>query len=1442
MSLRILILAVMSLPLMASSSLAADEEKTILLHSLDSTDGIKATWGTPSDKDAIQANNDRQFISEGKGSLRLAAHSGKQPNRRYYYGMQIPLKNVDLEFRDLMIDFWTSTPETAQIMYVRLYGAKGKKLASWVSQKPDLRKGERRSVRLQMGLNRDDFLWESKEIAATEPVLIESAEIIIGTRTADHNVDIYADNLRMTEARHVPFARVTLPKKLYRETPLVEGGRPVAVIVTPDMPEYQELAGQIRKRIQDLSGADLPVMKAGDVLPTQMAAQTTILLGNVCNNRGLVPLYALHYTFADDAYPAGDGYLAHTVHDPWGTGKNAVVLSGASLAGTKKAVEAFAKVLQPGRDIVLPKLNLYELDAAEMKAVASMAKRPADREIRAALDQAQQLFAKGGHRTVAGRLAGYGLQYARTGNDLYARLYRDVVFAWYEHYRAKPGTYGGPWGMDMDFHLMEILPAWDLLEESHALSDDDRMQVTKILFEFITTDVVRKASGALKSTRVRFNHTTFPALGLFFAGRYFQHGYHCPEADHWLAIARACFTLQAQAAKPWEDCNGYGWYVPYHTMRYSLANGDPTYFDNGNVRRQADYAILTMDNLGYQVPYGDTGSYQCWWTELPFLRGAEFYHRDGRWAWALEKKQAVHSDTPRNQFVCKVPPKEPADLLGARAIPLDKMYWESSDGPKTLPLDKTVDKVVMRSSFDPSRQYLLLDGLSNGGHMHYDGNSISRITDRGRIWLADNDYIRSLPKFHNSVLVFKEGQAATIPPFCELETVADGAHFGISQTAVRAYTGTDWHRSILWSKERFFLALDELVALEPAEFDFHCLWHVIGDARLVGQGIEVEQQGPRMSIKSLPGVRLRLTDDAELGKKNWDGYPYAEPVVRRLREVQSQKLAQGGRAVFANLLFTADPQSSSSTDYDIVAVGPDAQARAVVIRSPQSDCLAGVGDADQPREVVPGLTLAAQAFLLGETGGLVAGATRVSCGDLTLRSSRPVNFDFNDGQLELTATEPTMIDLPARLGQPVVGGKATIAGNKKGTTVIALEPGKSTIRTSQPIVLAGLGRTLSAVKKAPAPTEAKAAGQVKPGKLLWSFTPENAKKKLNFLALAAGDIDGDGADEAVAASDQSQAYCLDSAGKLRWQFAAKGPVTTATLANLDGNKTKTVVVGSEDCKVYALDPTGKPRWTFDMPTYKAPGRVRVLFAADINADGYDEVIAGGDNWRYYALDHQGRELWHYESVHSSTAGAAADLDGDGRMETLCGTEYYWWPCADVQGVKRWSYSVKMPHATVALSARREGTKERAAIFGSEAGEIYTLDARGILLWNTNVGDQVTAALAVDLNADGHDAIVASSMSFNVVALDMAGKCLWRKNLGDAVLSLTTADLNADGRPEIVAGCEDGRIVVLDAHGQIIAHYLAPGPVTGLSAARLQGPAIVAKTLAGPVVAVRFFGE
>ncbi len=1403
---------------LAISTLAAaaysDSPETVLLHPLDSAEGIVVTWASECPEKRIEANADRRFVSEGKASLHLAARSGKKAGKNYYAGVRIPLGNVDARWHPILLDCWTSTPQATEAIYVRLYGPDGQVAASWCDWNRSLKGSSPLRPRLDWGVGRGGFHWEAAMVKAPETSSIVAAEILIGTSLADARFDVYVDNLRMGRTRHEPFTKVTQAKKLCLHTALVREGKPQAVIVAPGDAALSVSALKLQAGIEKLSGVKLSIVKPEAITPDTLAAGNAILLGNVCNNRAMLPLYAQLYTPVDDFYPAADGYLVHTVHDPWGTGKNVLIVGGATPAGVARGVETLLASLKPGKDvsarreapdpaetdgrqvargqgrpsvasvarsgdrpqreslkpgkeIVLPKLTLADLGKSEMERFARRRQTLTAEAIQREVQAARRDFARGAHRSVATHMGRYGVEYCCSGNDMLATLYKELALAWYESYLAKPPIYGGPWGMDMDFHLMEILPAWDLLEESPSLSEEDRLKVTRILYEFITTDVVRKASGALRSSHVRHNHMTFPALGLLFAGNYFQKGYHAAEADQWLEIARACFTLQAKSVKPYEDCNGYGWLVPYHTMRYALATLDPDYFTSGNVRRQAEYAILTMDNLGYQVPYGDTGSYQCWWTEIPFLRGAAFYERDGRCAWTLQKKLAVHPDTSLHQFQCRVTPKEPIDLLGLRAIPLEKMYWETFQGPATLPLEKTVDKIVMRASFDPGREYLLLDGLSNGGHKHDDGNSISRITDRGRIWLADNDYIRSLPKFHNSLLVFKDGQAVAIPAYCELEAAADGPQQGLSRTVVRNYNGVDWHRTIVWNKGKCFLVFDDLVAQEAADFDFHCLWHTVGEVRLTAEGLEVEQKGPRFFVKNAPGVQLKLSHDAELGR-NWAGYPFAKPVVHSLRQVKSVRLAKGQRAGFANLLYASDdatPQQFAIAGGDNGRVSvTDAQGNAI--------------------------------FTSGGSQPAAEGAVAVALAGLR---------DF--------WKQPS----PAPAAAHSAKAPATLQPGKAIWSLSSTEASQQAAKrllTNSPRPLAGEGPAV------------RARGLNTASKRAAAPTPEK------FIALASGDLDGDGLDETLVGSDQNHVYCLGPDGKLRWSHSARGPVTTVATAHLDRSKKRCAIAGSEDCKVYALEADGALRWSFELPQYKGRGRVRVLFAADINADGHDEVIAGGDNWRYYALDHNGQELWHYESVHQSTAGAAADLDGDGKLETLCGTAYYWWHCAGPDGDKRWSYSVKGPHATVALAANLEGGKRRAAVFGSEDGNLHVLDHAGRLQWTFNVGDQVTGARALDLDGDGRQEIVAASMSFSVFAVNAAGKCRWRANLGDPVLSLATADVNGDGRPEIVAGCQDGNVYVLDRAGKTIGRFLLPAPAAGLVAARLQADTksrIIART-------------
>ena len=111
------------------------------------------------------------------------------------------------------------------------------------------------------------------------------------------------------------------------------------------------------------------------------------------------------------------------------------------------------------------------------------------------------------------------------------------------------------------------------------------------------------------------------------------------------------------------------------------------------------------------------------------------------------------------------PARRPDRFNGVKVWPLEPQYYATHSADERPPLERCFDKIAFREAMDPTAAYLLLDGLSNGGHKHLDGNSLPRLTLFDRIWLADNDYYKAPVKFHNSVTVFRDGQSAAIPPY-----------------------------------------------------------------------------------------------------------------------------------------------------------------------------------------------------------------------------------------------------------------------------------------------------------------------------------------------------------------------------------------------------------------------------------------------------------------------------------------------------------------------------------------------------------------------------------------------------------------------------------------------------------------------------------------------------
>jgi hypothetical protein len=1202
------------------------------------------------------------------------------------------------------------------------------------------------------------------------------------------------------------------PKSNYPITQFYEGEKPACVIVHPGDAEYSQLAKSLQEAMRERSGLTIPLVPE-DKAP-KVPRKNPILLGNLNNNRVLFRLYGYSYTPADHLFPGNGGYLVQTIHDPWGNGRNAIGLLGSDLAGVGKAVDRFLQHTAGTRRNRLGPTFDFALGEGALR-IPNLQDMP---DFDTEMANAEEALQRGSHTGLWGKIGQTGLLYGLTGNDKYAEIYRELVLRMYAHAMSDPDNYGGIWGFDADFALQYVMPGWDLVEESPVISARDRLEITRILYEFIC-DCVSHV-GNVEGNSVRHNHSTYAALGLHYAGTYFNKYYDCPAAKRWLKLSDKCFGAQTEAFKPSEDCGHYQWRTHFHTMRYTLSKGDWTFVETGNAKLAGDYAILTTDNLGYGVPNGDTSSPFGTWTELPYLHAMVCVTGDGRYQWMLDKKLEVAPQYRAFEHNRQVEPVEPKDLDGTQIFPVDPLYHASNNGNSHLPLRKTFDKVVFRDGFDPANQYLFLDGLSNGGHKHYDGNSICRLTQNHRIWLADCDYIKSLPKFHNGVLIFKNGQSAEIPPFAELERSADFDLTGFSETTLRNYSGVDWHRNILWNREKFFIVIDEMEALSEADYSFRAVWQTLGNVELGEGGMAVEQNGERFFIKGLDNTKLKLEDDWITGK-NWAKYEHAEPAVRILQQISNVRLRKGENHAYFNLLYSPEPGSNLNLTMERLTDS------AVLVRGDDEVVYAGVGESNVTQKIPGGPQVAAAQFQISPSRFSLVDATFLEWGPVTFTSDHPVSFeyDLNKAQGIILGNRSSKITISAAKGSRItLNGKASEA--RFGKHLLRFQVGKGRHELAVLSKNAQSIHALSHKPGRPALTPPRGAAQTSRAlpalNQLWTYRGSDAT-----LSLASGDLNGDGIQEIVAGGRDNSVRAIKG-GKSVWDYATQGIVRSVCAADLDKDGKQEVLAGSEDTKLYALGPDGKLRWSYEIPFYFQTPIIRSVFTGDINGDGYLEAIAAVESWRYYAFTHDGKELWHQMTVRPSSTGCAADLDGDGRDEVIAGTDYHRWHCIDGNGDIRWSYSPQTgPRANSAAAGDIDGDGLKEAIFAGADTHVHILKADGTLVGQFNTGDEVTQVIAVDMDDDGLDEIVASSMSFNVYVIKGDGRTiLWRTDLGEVVTCIAVGDFNGDGLLEVAAGVADGSVHLLsNKDGRVLNRFDTDGPIVTLIAADVDGDGI-----------------
>jgi len=132
-----------------------------------------------------------------------------------------------------------------------------------------------------------------------------------------------------------------------------------------------------------------------------------------------------------------------------------------------------------------------------------------------------------------------------------------------------------------------------------------------------------------------------------------------------------------------------------------------------------------------------------------------------------------------------------------------------------------------------------------------------------------------------------------------------------------------------------------------------------------------------------------------------------------------------------------------------------------------------------------------------------------------------------------------------------------------------------------------------------------------------------------------------------------------------------------------------------------------------------------------------------------------------------------------------------------------------------------------------------------------LGNVDSSPSVVDINSDGRDEVIATTVPGSVIALDSQGGLLWHTNLKIPIsISPTVVDIVEDPAPEVLVLNQTGTLYCLSSvNGSIIWSYDLPGDIewgtTAIAVADLDGdnePEIITGTRQGHVVCLSAQGD
>lgn len=1221
-------------------------------------------------------------------------------------------------------------------------------------------------------------------------------------------------------------------RPLFLNTRLVVGGNANAVIVAPDNPVLLKSARELQRALKSKSGATLKIVNDRQWMDSDYTSKNAVCIGNMLENKLSERLYCLWYTREDSWYPGKGGWVVRTVHDPWGTGKNVIVLSGSDDKGTRRAVTRLESLLKTGPDLSIQHTLEVELSPDVSRGIGKANPKSAKGHLK-----------KLTQRALFHHASRSGIRYLCKGDPEFVR---EFLIYMKEHKRRQK------LGADTHMELWKVIRAWDIVEECPFLTEEDRLETTNYLL-YVLRSKEGVANGmftkALGETSVRHNHHMLAAMDAYYGGQYFKKYYDLPEAGDWIAKAEFCFSSQEFHEKGQDESGNYearGAIWPL--VCYAYTEPDYKFFPSNTAKKYLDRLCIAVDNRFAVSGYGD-----CWnantFPLMALCVGAWFY-KDPGYQFFVEKRfrqmpnERNRLDTfPPFRVHGKVEAEKPDRFEGISSAGLGGGhydYYKKAQAQELLwnvPFEKTFDKLSFRSGFGKEKQYMLLDGIACGSHGHFDANCIIRFTDNDRVWIVDDAYTEGPFLWdHNGVVVTRNGISGKMPACAKLVHYRDMGECGFSLSVLPDHSGVDWERHIVWLKEKCFIVLDRMTANTDGEYGFRCLWRTLGSAEIQDNQLITSQtrMTPKredlMNISFGRDVTPELTKADDMFCERWKSYKYCEPIVNIHAQNMAKKMSSGQDFTFQNLIYASN--AFSPVNMNLIKIN-----ETTALITGDENMLVKIGDGNYMNAPV---SIASSDFLMREKSLSAIKAREILLNSQqVLKSKRAVDIflDFKDGAGHLVSGETNDIVL---FGKTVHVGKGKHifsipkAVNPKLQDILkkAVQSGNAGVQKNH---------NISGQNHGPSNTPQTQSVEILPYRVVFDAgSPVTAMAKVE-KNIALGTDDGIG-------------YLIDKSGKKLWSFNTGGRINAMSSGDLNADGKADLVFGSEDGNVYAVDHVGRELWHFHCPPYPTwkgkKGQVRDILMDDLDGDGKAETIVGANNVMLHVLNSRGTSILNIEnrdphaifdnfsamdmdgdnvkeilsfpstgsfgSVHEwNLSGeqnriradgwpsqiccrAEGDLDGDGKTDIAYGTSrgnvyYRMWEKGRLGNKKVYSVGTKVSNIGVCESQNNGG---QVAVV-TDMSYLHLLDKKGKPLWQIPVKGPISHLRFIEVSAENWDKsqkkifLVIGSKAGTVKMIDMAGKLAGKCNVSDsAVTAMIFYGKN------ILAGGEDGRVTLI----------------------------------------------